>query len=111
MDETSIDTFEALEMRTGRVERAEQFPEAQNPAYQIWVDFGEKIGTLKTSAQVTAQYEPDDLVGRTVVGLVNLPDKQIGPFTSEFLLMGAVEDDGVRLLDVDGDVKPGTPIR
>lgn len=110
-DETTIDTFEDLDMRIGEVTDASGFPEARDPAYQIEVDFGEEIGTLQTSAKVTDHYEPEDLVGKKVVGLINLPDLQVASFTSEFLLMGAVEDDGVSLLSVDDDPEPGTPVR
>lgn len=110
-DETSIGTFEDIDMRIGEITDASGFPEARDPAYQIEVHFGEEIGTLQTSAKVTDRYEPEDLIGRKVVGLVNLPDLQVASFTSEFLLMGAVEDEGVSLLSVDNDPDPGTPVR
>lgn len=108
---TSIETFEELDMRIGEVRDAEEFPEAHDPAYKVYVYFGDEIGQLQTSAKVTDRYDPDDLVGKKVVGLVNLPDLQVGPFTSEFLLMGGVEDDGVSLLSIDHDPEPGTPVR
>ena len=89
--------FEAVELRGGTVVEVKEFPEARRPAYQIWVDFGEEIGTRKSSAQVTDLYSMDDLKGRQIIGVVNFPSKQIGPFRSEFLLTGFVGDDGVVL--------------
>jgi tRNA-binding protein len=108
--ETDFDTFTALDIRAGIVEQAETFEKARDPAYKIWVDFGEEIGTLKTSAKVTDLYQPDELEGKQVLGIVNFPDKQIADFMSEFLLLGAVEDDGVVLLTTEREVEPGTEI-
>lgn len=86
--------FERVEMRVGTVVSVEEFPEARKPAYRIAVDFGPEIGIRKTSAQVTRHYRPGELTGRQIIGVVNFPPKQIGPVRSEFLLLGAVEDDG-----------------
>ena len=102
--------FGALDLRVGRVVRAEAFPEARRPALKLWVDFGPELGTLPTSAQITA-YEPDDLPGRLVVGAVNLGSRRIAGFVSRFLVLGAYDDDGVvRLLSVDGDPPPGAVV-
>jgi len=80
--------FEKVELRVGRVIRAEQFSEARIPAYVLHVDFGEKIGILKSSAQITDRYQVDELVDRLVVGVVNFPPKQIGPLMSQCLITG-----------------------
>lgn len=92
--------FTAVEIRVGTVISAEPFPEARKPAYVITVDFGPGIGVKKTSAQVTELYTPDELVGRQVVGVVNFPDKQIGPIRSQFLLTGFPREDGAIVLAV-----------
>jgi tRNA-binding protein len=108
--EVGIDGFFAVDMRTGKVIEAEPFPEARKPAYKIKVDFGPVIGVLQTSAQVT-NYPIDDLVGRIVVGAVNLGTKRIAGFKSEFLILGALDPDGtVRLLELPDGVVPGAPI-
>jgi tRNA-binding protein len=105
-----VDAFFSLDMRAGRVLAAEPFPEARKPSYKLAVDFGPVIGTLRTSAQVT-NYRAEDLVGRMVVGAVNLGRKRIAGFASEFLVLGALRPDGtVVLLSVDEDVEPGAPI-
>lgn len=108
--ETSFDTFQQLDIRTGIVKEVKEFPQARDPAYRIWVDFGDEIGTLKTSAKLTDRYSPADLEGEQVVGIVNFPDKQIADFMSEFLLLGAVRDDDVVILTTETDVEPGTEI-
>jgi tRNA-binding protein len=101
--------FEA-DLRVGRILEVRPFPEARTPAFQLAVDFGPAIGTLETSAQVT-NYDPAELVGRLVVGAVNLGSRRIAGFKSRFLVLGAVEADGsVRLLRPDGDPPPGTRI-
>ena len=102
--------FFALDQRVGRVTEVEEFPEARKPAWKLTVDFGPLIGALRTSAQVT-NYSKEELEGRLVVGAVNLGKKKIAGFTSEFLVLGALDADGtVRLLRVDDDVAPGSPI-
>ena len=102
------DHFEAVEMRAGTVVKVEAFPEARKPAYKVTVDFGPEIGLRRTSAQVTTVYAPSDLVGRQVMGVLNFPPKQIGPFRSEFLLAGFYRHDGVVILAVpERDVQNG----
>lgn len=96
----SWDQFDAVELRVGTVLAVEPFPEARKPAYKITVDFGSEVGQLRTSAQVTALYQPDDLIGRQVVGVVNFPVKRIGPMRSEFLLTGFYRDDGAVVLAI-----------
>lgn len=102
--------FFALDLRIGVVTEVEEFPEARKPAWKLTVDFGPHVGTLRTSAQVT-NYSREELVGRHVVGAVNLPAKRIAGFRSEFLVLGGLEADGtVRLLGADVDLPPGTAI-
>ena len=99
--ELSWDQFEAVEMRVGRITRADEFPEARQPAYKLEIDFGPEIGRRRSSAQIT-NYERAELEGRLVVGVVNFPPKQIGPVRSEVLVLGAVSPEGVvRLLEPD----------
>lgn len=102
-------TFSALDLRVGRILQVRAFPRARKPAWQLAVDFGPEVGVLSTSAQVT-NYREDELLGRLVVGAINLGSKRIAGFTSEFLVLGAVESDGtVRLLEVP-PVDPGAPV-
>jgi tRNA-binding protein len=104
------DDFFAVDMRVGRVLEVEAFPEARKPAWKLTVDFGPAVGTLRTSAQVTSYSEPE-LVGRLVVGAVNLGTKRIAGFTSQFLVLGSIDPDGtVRLLQPEPGVSPGDPI-
>jgi len=107
MDEIDWDDFAKVAIVVGTVLRAEPFPEARKPAYRIWVDFG-PYGERKTSAQVTALYTYDELVGRQVIGVVNFPEKQIGPFRSQFLLTGFPTDEGIVLAAVERPVPNGT---
>jgi tRNA-binding protein len=102
--------FFAVDMRSGRVTAVEPFPEARKPAWKLTVDFGPVVGELRTSAQIT-NYSADELLGRLVVGAINLGRKRIAGFTSEFLVLGALDPDGtVRLLELPADVDPGAPI-
>jgi tRNA-binding protein len=80
--------FEKVEMRVGQIVDAEPFAEAHQPAFILHVDFGDKIGIKKSSTQITDLYTPDDLIGKLIVGVVNFPDKQIGPMMSECLVTG-----------------------
>ncbi len=102
--------FFALDLRVGRVSAVEDFPKARKPAWKLTVDFGPEVGELRTSAQIT-NYDHDALVGRLVVGAINLGDKRIAGFTSEFLILGALDPDGtVQLLELPDGVQPGAPI-
>jgi len=104
----SYEDFAKVDVRVGRVQRAEPFPEARLPALKVWIDFGTGIGVKKTSAQITRHYTPDDLVGRLVVAVTNFPPKQIGRFMSEVLLLGVPDEDGeVVLLQPDRPVPIG----
>ena len=86
--------FEQVELRIGSIVDVQEFPQARKPAYKVAADFGEQIGILKASAQITDLYTPEDLLGKQIVGIVNFPAKQIGPFMSQFLLTGFVQKDG-----------------
>ncbi|SDY75996.1 tRNA-binding protein [Jannaschia faecimaris] len=104
----SFDDFLKVDVRVGRVTRAEHYPEARKPAIKMWVDFGDDIGERKTSAQVTAHYTPEALVGRQVVAVVNFPPRQIGKFMSEVLVLGLPDENGeVVLLSPDQEVPEG----
>ena len=97
-------------MRVGLVVDAQDFPEARRPAYRLLIDFG-PLGVKRYSAQVTAHYRPQDLIGRRVIAVVNFPPKQIGPFVSEVLVLGAYDETGaVVLLCPDHSVAPGSKI-
>ena len=107
-DEISFDDFLKVDIRVGRVIRAEPFPEARKPAFKLWIDFGPEIGTKKTSAQITEHYAPETLVGKQVMAVVNFPPRQIGPFMSEVLTLGVMDQDGnVVLLSPDHKVPNG----
>ncbi|HVM20256.1 MAG TPA: tRNA-binding protein [Egibacteraceae bacterium] len=109
-DDIGADAFFAVDLRAGRVLDVEDFPEARKPAWKLTVDFGPVVGTLRTSAQIR-NYAAEELVGRTVVGAVNLGRKRIAGFVSEFLVLGALDPDGtVRLLELPDGVAPGAPI-
>lgn len=100
--------FETVDIRVGRVLRAEPFPEARKPAYKLLIDFGAAIGTKRSSAQLTARYTAQELEGRLVVAVVNFPPRQIGPFMSEVLTLGVPDENGaVVLLVPDKDVPVG----
>ncbi|MFZ3581520.1 tRNA-binding protein [Loktanella sp. DJP18] len=108
MAEIGFDDFMAVDIRVGRVTRAEAYPEARKPAIKLWIDFGAEIGERKTSAQLTVHYTPDALVGRMVCAVVNFPPRQIGRFMSEVLVLGLPDAEGaVVLIAPDQDVPPG----
>ena len=106
----TIDDFDKLDMRVGRVTSVEEFPEARNPAWKLEIDFGPEVGTKQSSAQIT-HYSKEQLLGRTVVAVVNFPPRRIAGFESEVLVLGAVDDEkGVVLLRPDDDVALGDRI-
>jgi tRNA-binding protein len=111
MTENSVEIswadFEKVVIVAGTVTRVEPFPEARKPAWKVWVDFG-PYGERKTSAQIAALYRADELVGRQIVGVINFPEKQIGPFRSQFLLTGFHTDDGVVITAIERPVPNGT---
>lgn len=105
----SFDDFMKVELRVGRIVSASVFKEARKPAYVLQVDFGDEFGVRKSSAQITGLYQPDDLIGKLVVAVVNFPRKQIGPLMSECLVTGFHNEDGhVALCVPDQPVPPGT---
>ena len=108
MEEISWNDFMKVELRVGRIVSAEVFKEARKPAYKLQVDFGPELGIRKSSAQITALYQPEALAGRLVVAVVNFPKKQIGPLMSECLVTGFHNADGdVALCVPDKDVPLG----
>jgi tRNA-binding protein len=110
MPEISWEQFEAVDMRVGRVVGVEEFPEARVPAWKLEIDFGAEIGRKRSSAQI-AHYAREQLEGRLIVAVVNFPPKRIGPFLSEVLVLGAIDDaKGVILLRPDEEVEPGDRI-
>ncbi len=109
-DDIGAAAFFAVDMRAGVVVDVDDFPQARKPAWKLTVDFGPLIGQLRTSAQIR-NYSRDELLGRTVVGAVNLGTKRIAGFVSQFLVLGALDPDGtVRLLELPPGVQPGAPI-
>ena len=94
MSEISFDDFLKVDIRVGTIIRAEPYPEARNPSFKLYVDFGPEIGERKTSAQVTAHYTLEELVGKQVAAVINFPAKQIGKFMSEILVLGFPDDAG-----------------
>jgi len=103
----TIEDFDRIDMRVGRITRVDDFPEARKPAWQLSVDFGPELGELRSSAQI-AHYPREELEGRLVVAVVNFPPRQIGPVRSEILVLGAPDGEGrVTLLRPDGDVPLG----
>ncbi len=104
----TFDDFLKVDIRVGTVVRAEPYPEARQPAFKLWVDFGPELGERKTSAQITRHYDLDGIVGKQVVAVTNFPPRQIGKFMSEVLVLGIPDDDGkVVLLAPDKKVPDG----
>ena len=112
MDETvptiGFDDFLRVDIRVGRITRAEPFPEARKPAYKLWIDFGPGIGEKRSSAQITRHYTPEGLIGRQVLAVINFPPRQIGKVRSEVLTLGVPDADGeVVLISPGHDVPEG----
>jgi tRNA-binding protein len=106
----TIEDFQRIDMRVGRVLAVDEFPEARQPAWKLTIDFGPEVGEKRSSAQIT-NYTREELEGRLVVGVVNFPPRRIGPFVSEVLVVGASNEDGeVILLGPDSDVPVGARI-
>lgn len=104
----TYDDFEKVDLRSGTIVKVEEFPRAKKPAYKIWADFGADIGVLQTSAQITVHYTPEMLVGRQIIGCVNLGEKNIAGFLSQFLLVGFThEAGGICLAGISPQVQNG----
>lgn len=107
-EQTTFDDFLKVDIRVGKIIQVDEFPEARKPAWKLLIDFGEKIGVKKSSAQIVANYTADELVGKQVMAVVNFPPRQIGPFMSEVLTLGFEDSDGnVTLASVDKEVPIG----
>lgn len=102
--------FEKLDIRVGKIIKAENFEKANDSAYKLWLDFGEEIGKKKSSAKITDLYEPQDLINKQVLAVINFPDKQIADFMSEVLVLGVYAEDGVVLIEPDQKVEPGSKL-
>ncbi len=105
----SFDQFLTVDMRVGTIVEVEPFPEARKPAWKLVIDFGAELGSRKSSAQITELYQPEQLIGRQVIAVVNFPPRQIGPFRSEVLTLGLANEEGaVVLIGPEWPVPNGT---
>lgn len=112
MDQISYDDFAKIDIRVGRIVQAEEFPQARKPAYKLRIDFGPAIGLKNSSAQIAKYYDPKDLVGKLVLGVVNFPPRQIATFFSDVLTLGVILGEGdICLVHPDRVVPLGSPIR
>ena len=102
----TYDDFANVDIRVGRITRAEPFPEARKPAFKLWVDFGPDLGEKRSSAQITKHYTPETLIGRQVLAVVNFPPRQIGKVLSEVLVLGLPDADGEVVLIGPGQEVP-----
>lgn len=108
MTNISYEEFERINLRCGTIVKVESFPRAKKPAFKVWADFGAEIGLLQTSAQVTIHYTPETLVGKKVIGCINLGEKNVAGFISQFLLLGFSDDNGaIRLATTDHQIPNG----
>ncbi len=108
MTTITYEEFERVNLRSGTILKVEEFPRAKKPAFKIWADFGPEIGVLQTSAQVTTHYTAESLINRQIIGCVNLGEKNIAGFTSQFLLVGFADTNGaICLITADPKVSNG----
>ena len=111
MNEITWQDFEKVEIRTGKIIKAEPFPKARNPAYKLWIDFGEELGIKKSSAQITKHYTIESLINKKVIAVVNFPPKQIADVMSECLVTGFPDENGdILLATADSDVPLGSKL-
>ena len=109
--ESSIEVLQQLDIRVGEIIRAEAFPEARKPAIKLWIQFGAELGVLQSSAQITLRYNPQSLIGKQVIAVLNFPVRRVAGFKSECLVLGASNHNGdVILLQPDTYVEPGWEI-
>ena len=108
MTNIPYEDFEKVQLRSGTITKVEDFPRAKKPAFKVWADFGSEIGILQTSAQVTVHYSAESLTGKQIIGCVNLGEKNIGGFMSQFLLVGFADENGaICLASTDKSVPNG----